>query len=67
MKWTDPRMIFAFSVLALVGILAFALALGKVEEATSYGLHEVLLLLTVMGTKIVDSIYKTSNDKKDGE
>jgi hypothetical protein len=64
MKWSDPRMIFAFSLLGIVAILAFALALGKVEELTSYGLHEVLLLLTVMGTKVVDSIFKSEKDKE---
>jgi len=64
MKWTDPRviysfflLIFAFAVLGIVGRLAFAIALGSVDEVHSYGLHELLLILTVMATKVVDSLY----------
>jgi hypothetical protein len=65
MKWSDPRMIFAFLLLGVVSRLAFAVATGHVEEPTSYGLHELLILLTVIGTKVVDSIFKSDNDKKE--
>jgi hypothetical protein len=57
MSWTDPRMIFAFLLLGIVARLAFAIAIGNVQEQSSYGLHELLLLLTVIGTKVVDSIF----------
>lgn len=64
MKWNDPRMIylcalllFAFLVLGIVARLAYAIALGKVEEVSSYGLHELLIILTVVSTKVVDALF----------
>lgn len=67
MKWTDPRvvyvfllMLFAFLVLGIIARLAYAIALGKVEELTSYGLHELLLILAMIATKVVDSLFNAA-------
>jgi hypothetical protein len=61
LKWSDPRVTFAFLLLAIIARLAYAIAVGSVVEQTSYGLHELLIILTVMSTKVVDSLFKTSN------
>lgn len=37
------RWAFGFSILAIYGSLAFSIALGHVEEKTSFGLREVLV------------------------
>lgn len=48
---TDERlkMIFGFSLLIVTGLLAFGIALGKVDEQSSYGLHDVLIILATLG------------------
>jgi hypothetical protein len=40
---------FGFTVLAVYFILAIAIAVGHVEEKTSYGLREVLMALGPIG------------------
>lgn len=40
---------FGFSVLAVYFILAISMAIGHVEEKTSYGLREVLMALGPLG------------------
>ncbi len=53
----EPKWIFGFCLLFAIVALAFVLALGKVDEATSYGLHEILLILTVIATKWCDDVF----------
>jgi hypothetical protein len=38
----EPRIIFGFSLLLVIAILAGIIALGKVDQSTSYGLDIVL-------------------------
>jgi len=38
----DPRMIFGFFLLGLIAALSAVIALGKVEQQSSYGLDIVL-------------------------
>lgn len=42
LNFRDPRMIFGFSLLILLAILAAVIAIGHVEERTSYGLQFLL-------------------------
>ncbi len=42
MNLKDPRMIFGFCILALLAALASIIAIGHVEEKTSFGLQVVL-------------------------
>jgi hypothetical protein len=44
----DSRMMFGFCLLLILGTLAAIIALGKVEEKTSYGLQYVLGGLTTL-------------------
>lgn len=44
-------MVFGFIMLLIVAALILAIALGKVEEKTSYGLQPMLIILTVMAEK----------------
>jgi hypothetical protein len=38
----DPRMILGTMLLFLMFVLAFAIALGKVQQETSFGLQQLL-------------------------
>jgi len=38
----EPRIIFGFSLLVVIAMLAGIIALGKVDQSTSYGLDIVL-------------------------
>jgi hypothetical protein len=44
----NPRWIFGFALLLLIALLAGVIALGKVEQQTSFGLQEVLGALSVL-------------------
>jgi len=63
MSWKDPRVVFAFLLLLIIARLAYSIAIGKVEEPTSYGLHELLIILTVMGTKSADGLFGNTTKK----
>lgn len=45
------RMIFGFSLLAILAGLALAIAMGKVEEATSYGLMPLMVAISSLSTQ----------------
>lgn len=44
----DSRMIFGFCLLLLLTVLAMVIALGHVEERTSFGLQQILGALGVL-------------------
>jgi hypothetical protein len=44
----EPRMIFGFLLLVLLAALAGVIALGHVEEKTSFGLQYILGALSVL-------------------
>lgn len=48
MKTFDPRMLFGFALLLLLTILAAVIALGKVEQQTSFGLQYILGALATL-------------------
>lgn len=46
----EPRMVFGFALLVLLATLAGVIALGHVEEKSSFGLQSILgALLTLAG------------------
>lgn len=48
----ETKLSWAYGFALLVGVLALSAAfgLGKVDEAHSYGLHELLLIIGVLAT-----------------
>lgn len=58
------RMIFGFSLLLILAGLALAIALGKVEEKTSYGLMPLLTALATLAGGFCQWAF-TSKDKDD--
>ena len=63
MKNYNPRWLFGFGLLLLLSILAIIIALGKVEQATSYGLNIVLGALATLSGAF--SQWAFSNEKKE--
>lgn len=57
------RMIFGFSLLVILASLALAIALGHVEEKTSYGLMPLLTTLATLAGGFVQWAFTVS--KKD--
>lgn len=57
------KMIFGFSLLFVLGLLAGLIALGKVEMQTSYGLNIVLGSLTTLSGGFAAWAFRERNDK----
>ncbi len=57
------RWIYGYIILSIIGALGLAIALGKVEEQTSYGLHELLLLLAFLGNQFGQWAYGNLKEK----
>lgn len=53
-KWS---WIYGYLLLVAIIVLAAAMALGKVVEATSYGLHEVLLILGLLAANWSNGMF----------
>jgi len=58
------RMVFGFSLLLILALLALAIALGKVEEKTSYGLMPLLTALATLAGGFAQWAF-SNKDKKD--
>lgn len=57
-----------FCILFVLGILALVIALGKVEERTSYGLLGIITPLTTLAGAFVGWAFgKQSDGKADGQ
>jgi hypothetical protein len=59
----EPRMIFGFCLLGTIAILAVILALGKVEEHTSFGLGIVLGTLGPLAGGFSQWAFSKKDDK----
>lgn len=59
------RMIFGFSLLVIMAALATAIALGHVEEKTSYGLMPLLTALATLAGGFAQWAFSAKD--KDGE
>ena len=64
-KSFDARMLFGFGVLMVLTVLALLIGLGKVEQATSYGLEIVLGSLATLAGGFAQWAFSTT--KKNGE
>lgn len=59
------RMIFGFGLLAIIAGLAVAIALGHVEERTSYGLMPLLTALATLAGGFAQWAFSRKDDDKD--
>jgi hypothetical protein len=59
------RMVFGFTLLIGILVLAFAIALGKVEEKTSYGLLDVLTILALLAKDFTHWAFVGEKDAKE--
>ena len=64
MTYPEPRMIFGFLLLLLLAVLAAIIALGKVEQNTSYGLQYILGALSTLAGGFAQWAF-SSKDKHD--
>ena len=60
------RMIFGFILLGIMAALAAAIALGHVEEKTSYGLMPLLTTLSTLAGAFAQWAF-SRKDKDDGD
>lgn len=58
------RMVFGFSLLVILAALATAIALGKVEEKTSYGLIPLLTTLSILSGAFAQWAFSATTDEK---
>lgn len=59
------RVIFGFCLLLILAGLSLAIALGKVEEKSSFGLTQLLTILTALGTQFANWAFRGDKDKPD--
>lgn len=57
----DTRMIFGFCLLLLMATLAIVIALGHVEERTSFGLQQILGALAVLSGGFAQWAFSKDN------
>lgn len=62
MQRDTPRMIFGFSLLLILAGLAAAIALGKVEEKSSYGLMPLLTALATLAGSFAQWAFSRKDD-----
>ena len=58
------RMIFGFVLLTIMAALAAAIALGHVEEKTSYGLMPLLTTLSTLAGAFANWAFNSKDDPK---
>lgn len=61
------RMLFGFCILFMDFMLGLAIALGHVEEKTSYGLKEVLAALGPLSGMFAQWAFSSTGRKPDGD
>lgn len=57
------RMVFGFSLLVILAGLALAIAVGHVEEKTSYGLMPLLTTLSTLAGAFAQYAFTKQDDK----
>lgn len=59
------RMVFGFSLLVILAGLALAIAVGKVEEKSSYGLMPLLTALATLAGGFAQWAFSGDKDRPD--
>ncbi len=67
MKPDLQRMIFGFLLLLILAVLTARVALGKVEEATSYGLMPLITCLATLSGAFANWAFGAGPSKKDDD
>lgn len=62
----EPRMIFGFALLVLLALLAGVIALGHVEEKTSFGLQYILGALAALTGGFTQWAFSNKGGKDGG-
>lgn len=65
MKNLDPRMLMGFCILMVVAVLAIIIAIGKVDQSSSFGLDIVLGSLATLVGGFAQWAFSARNDKKE--
>lgn len=58
------KMVFGFCLLVMLSGLAAAIALGKVEEKTSYGLPQIITVIGVIAGGFANWAFGNTRDKQ---
>jgi hypothetical protein len=66
-KSLELRLLFGFAILLVITVLALIIALGKVQQDTSYGLEIVLGSLATLAGAFAQWAFSKSPEKKDGD
>ena len=61
-KW---KLIFGFSMLVMLAAIATVIALGRVEQETSYGLDQIIIALATLSGGFAQWAFRTEGQKKD--
>jgi hypothetical protein len=61
----EPRMIFGFCLLLIIAFLSARVALGKVEQATSYGLDILLGSLATLSGAFAQWCFSAADKKQE--
>ena len=67
MKGDTLRMIFGFSLLIILAGLALSIALGHVEEKSSYGLMPLLVGVSNLATQFASYAFSSRKDDDKGD
>lgn len=60
----QSRMLFGFLILVVLAVLAAVIALGKVEQNTSFGLQYILGALSAMAGGFTQWAFSTKGDNQ---
>ncbi len=60
----DARMMFGFTILNFLAIIALILALGHVEQNTSYGLSDIIICLSTLAGGFAQWAFSKQKDKE---
>lgn len=60
----ELRMLFGFLLLVIVAFICVAIALGKVEEATSFGLTQIITVLASLAGGFSNWAFSTWRNNK---
>lgn len=64
-EFKEPRMLFGFCLLLILAVLAGVIALGKVEQQTSFGLQYILGAISALSGGFAQWAFSKPPEKSD--